>query len=101
MSRKFDYDVTVPKGAPLNDPSNPDGRFLLVVEKEIPFWDELRSYEFGVYRNGAGAHDISTYSMGVSRDKGGKLKLKFQLLDRNVDTIQACDYRVHATFNFD
>lgn len=100
MSRKFDYDVTVPKGAPLHEPLNPDGKFLLVIETEIPFWDELRSYEFGVYRNGARAFDISTYSMGVTR-AAGKLKLKFQLFDRNVDTIQSCEYRVHATFNFD
>lgn len=61
----------------------------------------MRSWTFGVYRNGARAYDIGIYSMGVSRTRDGKLKLKFQMWDRNVDTIQACEYRVRAAFTFD
>jgi hypothetical protein len=90
------FEKIVPKGTPLNDPAQPQ---LLVAEGSISHWGIIRSIEMGIERNGVPVQNISTYSIGTSSGRNGS-KLKLQLWDRYVDSVQYNSYTVTATLNF-
>jgi len=104
----FQFCVHVPKGTPQNipdDPNSPAGQFnrlVLVVERDIPHWGLLSSMTMAIFRNGQRVYDISLYSVGITKNENtGKLRLKFQLWDRNVDRVEDNDYIVQASFRFE
>jgi hypothetical protein len=108
---EFSWCVHVPRGTPhvipddFNNPKDPNGQFnrlVLVIRQDIPHWGILNSFEMGAYRNGQRIYDITLTNFGVSKNlESGNLQLQMELHDRNVDSLEANEYDVSATFHFD